>query len=735
MVTQQHNTIETKRTTKSKVFLCVTVNPEPVPQPAQFLGKIWPGRMTKQEQQDIGMMPPPDTSMIPLRRSSTHLTTASSDSNSPPLRSLKQEILDDNSQNSILDPTELRSSVRYRHLSESSLDVHPGESNLSLMNDASQTNISESSNQSLINENSADYMMPQESISRPMTICDSSLDVNVSNSNMSLNDDSNCSSVMSQKNPHVNDLKVFTQGCILNTVMSTSSSCDEGKVIDLRTKMSLGTVADLVSTNAPSMATLESFGVTEASNMPLPAQSAQSVENYLTKIEANKQNLKGNAALESMATQSKFMDIKLEGGQDFYTQKMLNVQVLPLCGGGLNENQTQVSVNVNCMEPVFISTQQSLLTTKARQAEVLSTVAKSEAAALAEQLKNQNSVITTVVNNMVASIEGDVLSPQIIPDKLNILVNCGVDARIINQNETNKMQQQSNLIMNSPHGVLLNSPSALVIPSVVDPALSSNILQRGVLASAHVSPSLSPEVILNSQISPSLMCQNSVQRDSLLTTGAMGNMCHSGVQIDNDLLRRSLNAQQGMPGLLSPMTQSSLVTSLSQPTAALPPNNQVPSEGLGVMPALSSPQVVNAINLVEPEKAIILNAAVDLLETHKQLNKLGHQQPLETKQIEQHLIDDILSPNNAGSDLMPAPSLGQLSNAAYIQSQFVTTSNIMPTKTAATHNEKNEYILSMNQQEKKNDDRMIPQSFATMTENELINIINPSCFDQGNNFH
>ena len=34
------------------------------------------------------------------------------------------------------------------------------------------------------------------------------------------------------------------------------------------------------------------------------------------------------------------------------------------------------------------------------------------------------------------------------------------------------------------------------------------------------------------------------------------------------------------------------------------------------------------------------------------------------------------------------------------------------------------------QNEKKNEDRMIPTGFATMSENELINIINPSCFDQ-----
>lgn len=160
---------------------------------------------------------------------------------------------------------------RYRHLSESSLDVQHGDSNISMMNDNSMDLMGHgmmSDNSNMHSDNSMDHVMAARRTSMGRRICESSMDVNSQMS--SINEDSSCSSVMHCGNAG------------LLQITSPPTTADELKVMDLRMKMPMATVADLGCSTAPSMATLRSFGVTEAACGPLPAQSAQSIEQFLT---------------------------------------------------------------------------------------------------------------------------------------------------------------------------------------------------------------------------------------------------------------------------------------------------------------------------------------------------------------------------------------------------------------------------------------------------------------------
>lgn len=631
---------------------------------APFLdGMMW--QLSKQEQ-DVGMMPPPGTNLVPLsqRRSSTNVMTGS-DPHSPPLRTMKQELMDENSQNSILDPSELRS-TRYRHISESSLDVHQGDSNMSMINENSMDimrqngNINENSNLSLVNENSVEMMVRRNSLSgRPVPICESSLDVNVSNSNMSMNDDSTCSSTVHHLTA---GNRVFSQG-LLGAVHSDipTPSTEDLKVMDLRMKLPMATVADLVNTTAPSMATLQSLGVTEASNVPLPAQSAHSVESFLTNLETHK-----------MMQNRGLINQILKTDQNIYAQKLS--QVLPV--------QSHI--------PCPVVSDRAL--NNAHQADVLSMVAKSEAAAIGEQL-NEQTITTTIATTM----ESSVLPSTISPEKLDAIINSAADTHMQQtQNKLTRSPSNSNMLLTS-QDVMLTAQSPLIVPPVINTNLPMSTLPQ---AASATSPNISPDIILNSQISPTLMCRNSnTMTPENLLPGNLTTLCHPAQAVENPLM--APHAVQTNITLLPPATQASPHLSPTAQQTHIPPDQLNPIQRPTTM---GNP--LTTMGVSEPEKAIIFNATVDLLETQKKLT-------------------NILTTQN----MAPQPIMQIQSENSFI-AQYPTTTDTNVTA-ALTPKEKDFQTT----QDKKNEDRMIPQSLATMSENELMNIINPSCFDQGNNFN
>lgn len=432
-----------------------------------------------------------------------------------------------------------------------------------------------------VGENTMDVMVRR---GPPPLMYEGSMDVNVGNSSLAaLSEDGSCNSIVHpmMKQPHV---------------------VDEIKGMDLRMKMPMATVADLVNTTAPSLATLHRFGVTEASSVPLPAQSAQSVENYLTTLETTNKN-----ALSDIEIKDKIAQI-------------------------VNNEQTNILA-------------QSLPHLAAAQNEEL--ISKLEAAATTEP-------------NIPAPIN---------TEKLDALVNSAVETHIGSPTTESNCSPKRNAppeIIITSQDVMLNTQPTLMVPPVINTALSSpNINPQETALHPHNSPSIAPEVILNSQISPSIMCRNTegLSQDSLLPN-----------PIDSNLALHS--------------------------------------------------SIPNLVASAEAEKAILFKATVDLLQTQKQISDLERKlSPTENKV---HMMGDFLS---AGS--------------GYVQNQFGSPprGGVSPNMKSTTEGGpvipvpvKEMAGVSAGPQDKKNEDRMIPSAFATMSESDLINIINPSCFDQGNNF-
>lgn len=582
------------------------------------------------------MMPPPETSLVPLsqRRPSSGLLN---EAHSPPLRVLKQESIDENSQNSIMDPIELRHE-RYRHLSESSLDVHQGDSNISMINDNSVDLMQQTdSNMSLMNENSMEMISRRNRSVNP---------IEITNTLTNVTEDVRVATAVENKH-------LFPETNLLQPSILTAAP-DDLKVIDLRMKIPMATVADLVNTKAPSLATLHSFGMMEPTNTPLPAQSAQSVENYLTNIE-NKQN----EILKRTLTEKMNEIIHTEQQNALFAQK-----IIPATHLGMT--------SAPC---VYISPSTTL------QSEVINIVAKSEAAAIGGEQMSEQTITMAPSNTSRLTPETSVLPQPITAEKLDALVNCAVESHIRSPTTTI-----------SPVSTEHHSPKDILIGDRQTTDVLQNVLMVPPLLPTpqHIRnqspPNITSEVILNSQISPTLMCRNS-----------------------------------------STLPQETLLPSSLIQTNPLLPANQIPPSQL-----VTTSVPLTLTTVTEPEKVILLEAAADFLETQKKINEMTHSSAV---------INILNASPNAAPEIIAQPSsqLSQLTSPTG-NNGFITNGGggagaaaISNMNAAQTLNEENGTIKEITN-DKKNEDRMITQVFASMSENELINIINPSCFDQGNTF-
>lgn len=715
----------------------VHIDPSPSAPPAPFFkGNFWNSAAVTKRDQDLDMMPPPESSLVPMatRRPSLSLPSTS-EIHSPPIHSLKQEYIDENSQGSIADHE------RYRHLSESSLDVHHGDSNVSMINENSMdmihqnslSHMSENSNISVGNEDSIDVMVRRNSISRcedsvdamirrnsmsrPISsACESSLDC--SGSNMNIINENSCGTPLRRSNSMNGERPNLTQHIHSANLLTTNGNTSAvEKVMDLRMKMPMVTVADLINTTAPSMAALQGLGM-EHTNGPLPTQSAQSVENYLTKIESkpsllaisNSTNLLMKSDMNEKLTQM------LNAEQNvFQAQKVLNSQVIAGQNCGMLSSTTQSlshlggTTTISAQEPVYLSSSRPFLSS-ATQNDAINIVAKSEAADIAEQTlpEQTNTMASSAITTMATSLERSVPTP-INTDKLDALVNSTVESHLSPRNTdtapkdvliTNSMPlvtTNSNPpdVMMTSQDVILNTQSNLLVPPIINTRMPSPVLGQQEINNAHSAPNLPPEVILNSQISPSLMCRStgSLQQEALLPSSNL-NICATTNSVESNLL----SSQQSMN------------------------TSQTSTESLN---SLHSPISVNLAT--EPEKAVIFKAAVDFLETQKKISELGTTLPTTSGKCE--IMMTSRSPHSL-SQLQENPGNN------FVQTQFATTCTNL--NSPMVHKEqKSDFVIPIpvkeittTQNDKKNEDRMIPQSFTSLTENELINFINPSCFDQ-----
>ncbi|XP_050509258.1 uncharacterized protein LOC114332415 isoform X3 [Diabrotica virgifera virgifera] len=606
--------------------------PPPHQPPTFFKSTFWQSNVSiSKREQDLDMMPPPESSMVPIstRRPSINLPSTS-DSHSPPLHSLKQEYIDESSQGSIIEQE------RYRHMSESSLDAHHGDSNMSMINENSMmSHINENSNISVGNEDSID-LVRGGCMSRVTNICESSLDCG--DSNMStINEGSTCSNVLPS-----------------TPMLTDQNSTSMEKVMDLRMKMPMVTVADLVNTTAPSIAALQTFGIMEHPSAPLPNQSAQSVENYLSRIEA-KPSLIPLTNPTGLLMKNDISQIISTEGSMFPNPKPPTMES---CGV------------LNLREPMFPSSARPFMSSRT-QNEVMNIVAKSESADVPEQTppEQTNAMASSAITTVATAMDRSVPTP-INTERLDALVNSTVESHlsptradsspkgILINNLTSLVTAAPPEVMIPTHDVMLNSQASLMVPAMINTTMTTPSLGPAELSNP--SPNLTSEVILNSQISPSLMCRSSsaIPPETLMAPSPNMSLCQTTTAVEQALLS-STSPQQSL---------------------------------------LSTPQPVEiaAALTTGPENAVLLNAAVDLLQTQKKLSDLGTNLPASTSQL--------------------------TTQAETFTQSFGSVS--IPVK---------EMVPTTQADRTQNVDRMIPQSFTSLTENELISLINPSCFDQGNN--
>ncbi|KAF5300322.1 hypothetical protein FQA39_LY11179 [Lamprigera yunnana] len=628
-------------------------------QSSSFTNKVIWSSVNKHEQ---GIMPPPDSNQMPLSQRRPSINTTSPEIHSPPLHSLKQELIDENSQNSMMDSLEMHRE-RFRHISESSLDVQHGDSTMTM-----------------INENSMDILR-QGSVS---------LDSVSSNINENTMNDAILRH--NSQNMHENGINVslvnppttcITENSMLVTPTSaTGHSCtdlpdrDQLSVIDLRMKMPPATVADLANTNAPSMATLHSFGITEATNAPLLAQTAQSIENYLSTIETKPVNVDTMAFSSNLQLPQIFSAPQISR----LSHKLMNNQVMSPTNL-LDTTNTQNLSHLGAIASNFNSTQSTLLPVR------------SVSLTNGQVILQQNGLINDNVNLLQTTMEDNVLS------NINSALNATRDGGIHTPQDM-LLRNKSPLIPNSStQDLLLNttSQSTLLMSPVLNTSMTSSVVESTDVNTTHNTSTISPEIILNSQISPTMMCHtsNALNQDVLLSS-----ICQSNTVAETAIVQ----------------TQMAISESVPQQTTLLAAEAPLPS----AQPTVNlTNQLNSAINTSEPEKVILLKAAVDLYETQKKINELETLAAnSRNNNIEQAIMNNILS----SSPPRDSNQLNRVNTLQQRKQNFIVPVSVKD-------------IAGQIQNEKKNEDRMIPTGFTTMSENELINIINPSCFDQGNTFH
>ncbi|XP_019864955.2 uncharacterized protein LOC109594196 isoform X2 [Aethina tumida] len=581
---------------------------------APFLARgVWHS-LSKREQ-DLDMMPPPESSLVPLattRRPSISMPS-SNEVHSPPLHALKQEYIDESSNSSMMNSMDARHE-RFRYNSEGSLDVHHGDSNMSMITDVMSHTMNDNSNLS-IGEDSVDTMVRRNSMSsRNRSICENSMDVTT---NMSMNEDSSCSTVMPCSSSVHTDRLVLSQSNLQNE-----------KVMDLRMKMPM---ADL---------SMHRFGMLDATPTALPSQTAQSVENYLNRIE-NPKNL-------------------LVSSSPFCTQKILPPQT---------QSMTVLPRNTNNTEPVFLTSDRPFLASSTQSDAVTTLVAKSEAAAVAENTMIEQT--TTIAATTLTNCLDSTVPTAINTEKLDALVNSTVESHIGSPTRSNAANNKMPTItttaprvtevMMTSQDMILNNTASLMVPV---PNMMTSPVQD-----MTQNNSIPPDVILNSQISPSLMCHTNA--DSLLP-----------------VTQQSMSTQESMGALHSPIAVTAAV-----------------SNTLGLA--------------TEPEKAVLLEAAVDFLQTQNKICQMNTTlTTTSTAPTTTALSNDTMSQLTQGTSFVQTPYA--TTNAAIMPKTIAQDCLPIPVKE----------ITNSVSNDKKNEDRMIPQGFTSLTENELINLINPSCFDQ-----
>ncbi|GLV42329.1 NFAT nuclear factor [Carabus blaptoides fortunei] len=744
------------------------------PSAAPFLSKmLWPTGTTTaattvitgtpKQELDLGMMPPP-TSLIPLaqRRPSTNMTLV--DANSPPMRSMKTELIDENSQGSVVMDMMSENSMdmrhRFRTISENSLDGHHDDSSMTL-----------------INENSMDIMRRQDMLkSRIEAMSENSNSMHsfhCDKSNTSIHNDDSMESSRPADVPMFPQSKLMPHPHIQSDMDNSNLSRDDLKGIDLRMKTPMVTLNDLANTQPPSLATLRRFVVTESNNMPLPNQTGQSVENYLTTLENNSQksvlsNTLASSALKNdnqlllqtiktsmFSSVSQPMNLLSAGTTVAGTPKLFttdpvisNAQVLSetlLTSNStseilpnVTESHIKTTTSFDFSAPSLITTGPVMFSTQTATVPLLESST--------EVLKQNGANMILAQQNLEAALSAGILQNATATPKLDALVNSAVETHIgspINSPQQDLLiDNKSPLIPSSPQEILRQSPLLVqsdilishtsppdVILSPQAPLLTSALSPNELMIHSsqnelNVSPNaLSPEVILNPQVSPSVICQDTLMQ--------VNTICSPGIIPNNQIQSEILTADS------EHVTSNALLSTLKPPPVSV--------------------------------ESIVINAAVDFIKTQKKINQItgldSHMCSVEQQKTqEQSLINTLLDVRNTSPNQEAHTFAGNQSQVMLqshvtdllklSQSQFVngaaSQQNILAISTAEKQNEflsqvnldlqvtkqqqetvkTDQSVVTAGQLQKKNEEGMIPPALTNMSDHDLISYINPSCFDQ-----
>lgn len=758
------------------------------PSAAPFLSKmLWPTgtsttaaaavavTATPKQELDLGMMPPP-TSLVPLaqRRPSTNMTLV--DSNSPPMRSMKTELIDENSQGSVVMDMMSENSMdmrhRFRAINENSLDCHHDDSNMTL-----------------INENSMDMMRRQDILkSRIEAMSENSNSVHsfhCEKSNTSIHNDDSMDSSRPGDAPMFPQSALMPHALIQPDMENSNLSRDDLKGIDLRMKTPMVTLNDLANTQPPSLATLRRFVVTESNNMPLPNQTGQSVENYLTTLENNIQksvisDTLANSAVKNenqlllqtiktpmFSSVSQSMNLLSTGTtvagtpKHFTTDPVIsNAQVLTetlLTSNptseilpNLTESHIKTTTSFDLTSPSLITTGPVMFNTQAAASPMLESTP--------EVLKQNGANMILTQQNLEAALGADILQNATATPKLDALVNSAVETHIGSP-------------INSPQQDLLIGNKSPLIPSSPQEILRrSPLLAQSDILISHTSPPaviLSPQApLLTSAMSPNELMLHSPQNEMSVVS-------------PNTLSPEVILNPQVSPSVMCHTTQDTLMQVNTICSPSIIPNNQIQSE---ILTAADSDRVTNNALLSTPPvsvESIVINAAVDFIKTQKKINEItgldSHMCSVEQQKTqEQSLINTLLDVRNTSPNQEAHTFAGNQSQVMLqsqvtdllklSQSQFVNGAGSQQSMLAiSTADKQNEFLSQVNldlqvskqqqetvkpdlslvkqiaeqsvvaavQQQKKNEEGMIPPALTNMSDNDLISYINPSCFDQG----
>ncbi|XP_077301053.1 nuclear factor of activated T cells 3 [Arctopsyche grandis] len=712
---------------------------------------------------DVGMMLPPKA---PLRRPSLILP----DPHSPPLNNFKTEAEDSN-QGTLMETES--SEIISRHLRSGHFKIH-------------NENSMDINDNSIDNDHMRTQQIPSDTVSRDANICmiphsdksNVTLIVNESTGDIMRISEAEPSVCLNENNVEMlirhndstnvvkeNNVNSYAQSTIMSPQLVTSQlmgeaiknqingstvTCDlmntarhmsqsELKVMDLRMKPE-----NFVTENDnPSLATIHRFVDTRNK---LPTQTAQSVENYLSNID-NKALLPQNIEKPPLSAFSQQLALHTHN-----TDKVMESVAAAIFHSTSEPNRanlypTQSSVQqvvlptVTPMDQLIVSKQMLTIPSNIMSGPLQDTCTKSEIYNSTCNHVNMTSdkLSTTHQSLMDSQIAGmDVLvpamhasiiaSPTSSTSKLDSLINSSVDSHLSPSHSESSPRHSP-----SSHDIILSAHSS---PEI---AINNNNNTQQIpqdLIHSHNTNALSPEVILNPQVSPTLMCSQD---------GALLNSQSLGSAMSQQLLPNSHNLNESSANNLIIMTneqtnQSENMSLMSpqhmiNPVVKTPPSTVECMYFNALVSSAMKSSILNSENVQSQPSLMCTQTATG---TVNDIRQQSDQQSLRgpTSQYAANLpFSPQVSTEQYTSQAIIDNAVGNFVSQMKEDTTTETTAMNQAVTQAVSQAVSQAVVFSqvVNQavnQKIKTAGSVPVRELTSISDNELLSYINPSCFDQ-----